>query len=547
MAGKYEKNAPAQSVTVPPSASDDPQLNASGHAQEVDRSLGFFHICAVSIAVDGAWLAGSGALLTALYNGGGPGVLYGLLFACVFYAVMAACISELASAMPTSASVYHWASVTAGPRWGRVCSFYAGWWNMLAWMTATSGAGLIYANTIMAIYTLYHPGFEPQRWQIFIIYLIFILMCAAIVAYGQKWLPHITTIAVVACMGGWIICLLVVAIMPARNGYGYAPHSFVWKDWQNLTGWNSNGFVFLAGTLNGAWTIGVVDVASHLAEEVPNPKRNIPLATFIYLIIDTITAFVFYVALLYCITDLDAIRSSPITSLPLVAIVQQATRTQSGTAALLILFLFAGTFAIVGCVLTATRILWTLGRDHAVPFSGWVGLTSPHHKNPFNATIITTIVISACGLIYVVNAAAFSAVIGCFVILSTASYLAAILPHLLTRRRYVRPGPFWMPSSIAYPLMWIASIYIVLFDLIYMFPFIQPTAASSMNYASVICGGSTLLITPWYFYKRHHGYKGPIVLMHAADNIQTGHVLMGAALRKDRQGVAAQEAQARGR
>lgn len=25
-------------------------------------------------------------------------------------------------------SVYHWASVTAGPKYGRIASFYAGWW-----------------------------------------------------------------------------------------------------------------------------------------------------------------------------------------------------------------------------------------------------------------------------------------------------------------------------------------------------------------------------------------------------------------------------------
>lgn len=168
---------------------------------------------------------------------------------------------------------------------------------MLAWMACAASAGLIYANTIVAIYNLYHPGFEPQRYQIFIAYLGVVWLTSAVVAFGQSQLHHITTFTVFACLGGWIICLLMLAIMPSRNGFGYASNSFVWSDWQNLTGWSSNGLVFLAGTLNGAWTIGVVDVATHLAEEVPNPRRNIPRATFVYLFVDTISAFVFYVAL----------------------------------------------------------------------------------------------------------------------------------------------------------------------------------------------------------------------------------------------------------
>lgn len=43
------------------------------------------------------------------------------------YFMIAACIAEMASAIPTSAGVYHWASVTAGAKYGKVVGFYAGW------------------------------------------------------------------------------------------------------------------------------------------------------------------------------------------------------------------------------------------------------------------------------------------------------------------------------------------------------------------------------------------------------------------------------------
>lgn len=48
------------------------------------------------------------------------GVLYEFITVSVFYWIVAASIAELASAIPSSGGVYHWASVTAGRKWGRV-------------------------------------------------------------------------------------------------------------------------------------------------------------------------------------------------------------------------------------------------------------------------------------------------------------------------------------------------------------------------------------------------------------------------------------------
>ena len=38
-------------------------INASGHVQELDRSLGLWSICNIGVAMDNAWAAGSGALV----------------------------------------------------------------------------------------------------------------------------------------------------------------------------------------------------------------------------------------------------------------------------------------------------------------------------------------------------------------------------------------------------------------------------------------------------------------------------------------------------
>jgi choline transport protein len=68
---------------------------------------------------------------------------------------------------------------------------------------------------------------------------------------------------------GVIITILVCAIMPHTKGTAYASTAFVWREWENETGYTSNGFVFCLGMLNGAFAVGTPDVITHLAEEIP--------------------------------------------------------------------------------------------------------------------------------------------------------------------------------------------------------------------------------------------------------------------------------------
>lgn len=63
-------------------------------------------------------------------------MIYEFVMVNVFYWMIAASLAELASAMPSSAGIYHWASLTPGPKYGRICGWFAGWWNTFAWILA---------------------------------------------------------------------------------------------------------------------------------------------------------------------------------------------------------------------------------------------------------------------------------------------------------------------------------------------------------------------------------------------------------------------------
>ena len=164
--------------------------------------------------------------------------------------------------------VYHWATVTAG-RYGRSCGWFAGWWNCLAWLFGLASTAQIVAAQAVSMYAVQHPDFVTQRWHVFITYLFVVWITGLIVLYLNRALPKIETLGGFTVVSGVLISIIVCAVMPKSNGAPYASTYSIWSDWQNQTGYTSNGFVFMLGMLNGAFSVGTPDVVTHLAEEVP--------------------------------------------------------------------------------------------------------------------------------------------------------------------------------------------------------------------------------------------------------------------------------------
>jgi choline transport protein len=211
--------------------------------------------------------------------------------ASVFYWFIAASIAELASAMPSAGGgsfnrrsfgtfaranirvVYHWASVTAGP-YGRLCGWFAGWWNFLAWVLGLTGSCQIMGSVVVSMYALFHPDYVIHRWQVFVAYQILLWSGCLVVLYLNRALPTLESLGGFLTVAGGIVTILVCAIMPHMRNNGYASSEFVWHEWVNSTGYTGNGFVFCLGMLNGAFTVGTPDVITHLAEEIPKCVWN---------------------------------------------------------------------------------------------------------------------------------------------------------------------------------------------------------------------------------------------------------------------------------
>ena len=304
---------------APKTLDSDGLINASGHRQELDRNFRLIDICGMGITTGSTWTALGGSLVYTFFSSiAWEASLMAVrllqssmearpasstncmsstklsmlssnmisIAASVFYWFIAASIAELASAMPSAGGgsfncnssvyvlaantciVYHFASVTAG-RYGRVCGWFAGWWNFFAWVLGFTGCCQILAAMVVSMYALFHPDYMIQRWQVFIAYQITVWSMCLIVLYFNRALPTLETIGGVLVVAGGVVTILVCAIMPHARDTGYASSGFVWREWVNSTGYSSNGFVFCLGMLNGAFTVGTPDVITHMAEEIP--------------------------------------------------------------------------------------------------------------------------------------------------------------------------------------------------------------------------------------------------------------------------------------
>ena len=395
-------------------------VNASGHRDQLQRQYGIWSICGLALTIDNAWIAFGGSLSVAVLNGGPPGILYEFITACIYYGFIGASIAELASAVPSSGGVYHWASITPGPRWGRTVGYFTGALNFFGWIFDLASIAAIPANILVQMYAVFHPGFVIEVWHTYIAFVLITWLCTAFVIFCNRLIPYLQYAGMFLIVAGGLVTIIVVAAMPKQH----ASNTFVWKNFQNMTGW-SNGVAFLTGVLNGAFTIGTPDAVTHLAEELPRPAVDLPKAVFAQVGLGFITAFLYAIAILYGINDLDKVTSSH-GSFPLAEVYAQATGNAGGTFGLLFILFLSIMVCVIGTILMVGRLWWTLARDNATPFATFFSQVNERLSCPVPATILCAVLCTAFGAIQLGSKTAFLDLVGSFIILTTMSYFLAM-------------------------------------------------------------------------------------------------------------------------
>src|SRR5437763_6088483 len=114
---------------------DAQELRRLGYAQELFRTMGGFSNFALSFSII-AILTGAVTLYQhGLAMGGLAEMAFGWPLVAAFTMTVALSMAELASAVPTSGAMYHWACRLGGNAWG----WFTAWFNIAGQLAAIAG------------------------------------------------------------------------------------------------------------------------------------------------------------------------------------------------------------------------------------------------------------------------------------------------------------------------------------------------------------------------------------------------------------------------
>ncbi|KAI8205014.1 Choline transport protein [Colletotrichum sp. SAR 10_76] len=433
---------------------DGVALNAAGHRDQLSRQYGLLGLASMALTVDNAWVA-------------------------------------LGSSISVSIRI-----------------------NFYGWIFALASLMQISSNVAVSMYAVYHlDTYVSQPYHVFIGYLLILWGSAFFIVFANKYAPHTQHVGTFFVIVGGIVTIIILAAMPKRH----ATNHFVWSSFNenNATGW-SGGVAFLLGVLNGAFTIGTPDSVTHMAEEMGHPRKDLPKAIMLQITLGFVYAFCFAVALSYAITDITALQGG-FNTFPLTNIYVQATAGENGVRnpgaafGLLFIMLICTLTCCVGLTLTVSRTYWALARDNAVPLSALFGRVNERLSCPVWSTLFVCVLATGIGAIPLGSSTAFLAIAGSFVVLTTISYAIPFAANMLSGRKYFPKGPFHLGRA-GYAVNGLAVLFIVLFDVLFCFPFVLPVSEASMNWSSVILVGTVAITGLWWAVHAVKHYPGPKVM-----------------------------------
>lgn len=163
-----------------------------------------------------------------------------------------------------------------------------------------------------------------KPYLIYVVYLSWVIIAFLINTFAVKALPYLNTTALFWSLTGVVMTIITVLVTGRDH---YQPTEFVFKTTISETGWPT-GISWILGLLQSAFSLTAFDSVMHLAEEVPNPEWNCPIAMVAAIGIGTVSGFVYLICLLYSVSDYDALLTSANGSL--LEAYYQATQNRTG-------------------------------------------------------------------------------------------------------------------------------------------------------------------------------------------------------------------------
>ncbi|PQE03917.1 amino acid polyamine transporter I protein [Rutstroemia sp. NJR-2017a BVV2] len=482
------------------------------------RRFGFISVIGFACTLMNTW---EGVL-----TGGPAGLLYGFFVAWVGTSCVFMSLGELNSMSPTAGGQYHYVYVLAPPSTRRFLSYVTGWMTVAGWTASTATASFFSSSLIQGLLVLWNPSYSLVGWQGTLLYWAVIALTLSVNTVFSKILPAIeSTVLVLHILGFFAVLIPLVRLAPHSDSHE------IWTHFIN-SGWSTMGLAFFVGLEGVAAPFVGTDGAIHMSEEIKGAARTVPRAMLSSIIINGILGFGMLLAILYCQGDISAAAESP-TGYPFIAIFASGVQSIAGATVMVSIVIFMAWCNAIGCLASASRMMWSFARDKGLPFSSTLSKVQDRSLLPMAAILAVTVSAALLGLINIGSTTVFNDVISLALEGLFSSYFVALCLLLWRRVRgdiaeendspeviqeeslhsekQLRWGPWRVKGLLGVITNFVGCVYLFIMIFFCFWPAILPVTPANMNYSSLIWGFVLIFSILYYIFWARKIYEGPVV------------------------------------
>ncbi|MFI7586880.1 amino acid permease [Spongisporangium articulatum] len=399
-------------------------LHDLGYEQELERNIGTYESFAagfsfVSILTTvfqlfafGFSFAGPGFFWT------WPAVFLGQLFVAFQFA-------ELSARWPISGAIYQWSTRLGGRIWGWV----AGWVMLVAQVVTVAVAAIALQVVLPALWSGFQfIGDDPSltsksgSTNAAVLGMILLAITTTINAISVKLMAVINSVGVTCELVG--VTLLIVALLSkSERGPGIV---------FNTGGLGTAGYLpaLLVASLMAGYVLVGFDSAAELSEETKDARGTAPR---------TILRALSFSGLFGGLLLLAALMASPSTKVDSDVSVGGMAYIVTARLGDVLGRVFIADVVIAACVCTlaiqvaTTRMMFSMARDRALPFSTYLSKVSPRTHTPIGPAVVVGVLTMAVLVLNIFQPAMYTALASVCIMLLYIAYLMVTAPLLLRR------------------------------------------------------------------------------------------------------------------
>ncbi|KAF9890350.1 hypothetical protein FE257_006016 [Aspergillus nanangensis] len=432
------------------SGDEEGRLHELGYSQELRREFSLLTLGSLCLSLMSSWEALSVALAPAIITGGAPSV--------------ACSLAEIASVYPTAGGQYHWVAILSPRPIRSFASWFTGWISIGGQAVFTASAAFASGLQMQGYIVLNNKDYIPERYQAMLLVWLTLVYAIVINIWGHQLQPKANLLAAALHIAAWVAVIIVLAVMAPKNDARY-------------------------------------DSTCHLAEEIPKPSRNVPLAMVGSCVLNGIMGLGYVILLLYSTGPLKDLLATP-TGFPFMEIYLHATRSPIGATMMCLSFTIIAVVATGAATASTSRTLWAFARDGATPLHHQISKVDNATQVPVLAILIVVTLQALLGFIYLGNTTAYNAILAMAAIGMYLSYLlpiACMLSYRLRKTHAVTDGEFRLGQPFGVCLNVVSISWLTVAIIFSAFPSELPVTPQNANYSSAVMIGWILFGAVYYF------------------------------------------------